>query len=582
MTALVAGGCRTATCSDELLDANGRCFDPKAPCGVECGVHELCDLSVVPNACRCAAGYGGSPCAWTGTVPEDPSFQDEEAWTNAGGQVIEDALGSPEGDPGEAVIFPGAICTGGRVSQVIQMPPYDAAEPLVAEVVYKANLVRGLAVGFGDAWTRLPPTGDDYRTEAFCLGEAAYWRPDQGEPIQFPEPLGGPVALRVSASERAEICDVNPRLTSIRVDRLRIRPANAENDEHCPLPARPPETSGTINGDAADGDAGWRFECVDGNGPVVCSPALPARAGFDPNAGKAMSRAPKLSRDEGFNEPARMSIQVSVPLPTGTLSPALAFWWNGSNERLFPVEIGTFGGFDSEGRPDRARPMDTLIGAGGERNYVYCLPPWTHGAVVDLSFSLPDDGRTDAVELTVDDVRVVSDGRCSDFEGLFDRGFESAPNRWLGASIGSADQRVNMKPEPAVARSGNGVLELSYGGESSETRPSADLAMETYVLVPSADETGGPAVALYTDTQVQPSATAEWLLGRAERCRGELPDGGWARTEICLPPEWTGRWHRLKVRVNPPDEAGTGEERFHVLVDDLELLTSPDCPRDCP
>jgi hypothetical protein len=277
-----------------------------------------------------------------------------------------------------------------------------------------------------------------------------------------------------------------------------------------------------------------------------------------------------------------MTIQVSVPLPTEALSPALAFWWNGSNERLFPVEIGTFGGFDSAGRPDRARVMDTLVGAGGERNHVYCLPPWTHGAVVDLSFALPDDGRSEAVELAVDNVRIVSDDRCSDFDGLLDPGFESAPNRWIGASLGSSDQRVNMKPEPAVAHSGNGVLELSYGWESSQTSPSALLAMETYVLVPSVDEIGGPAVALYTDTEVQASARVEWLLGRTERCRGDLPHGAWARSEICLPAEWSGRWYRLKVQVKPPNEAGTGEERFRVLVDDLELLTSPDCPRACP
>ena len=570
VTLLVAGGCQAAVCSDALFVANGRCVDPKAACGVECGEHELCDITVVPNTCHCAVGYEGDPCTWSGSVVSDPSFQDSEAWIDEGGQVIEAALGSSGGDAGEGVLHPSAVCSGGRLTQIIEMPPYDAAEPLVAEVVYQASLVHGLAIGFGDAWTRLPPTGEDYRTEIFCLGEAAYWRPDPGDPITLPAPLGGPVTLRVSASERATNCNLNPSMATIRVDRLLIRPPRSEDDEYCPVPARPPNGSGTI-----DGDAGWRFECTDGGTPAPCSPGLAATGSFDVDSAK-------LSRDEGADDPARMTIQVSVPLPTDTVRPALAFSWDGSNERMFPVEIGTFGGFDSEGQPDRARALETLVGAGGGRDYTYCLPPWTHGAVVDLSFALPDDGRSDAVALIVDEVRVVSDDRCDDVNGMLDRGFESAPNRWIGTALSSSDQRASMKPEAASARTGNGVLELSYGWASSSASQSARLSMETYVLVPETDGTGGPAVALHTDSLVQSSATVEWLLGRDELCRGSLPDGEWSRTEICLPADWSGRWVRLKVRVRPPDEPGTGEERFRVLVDDLELLTSADCPDACP
>lgn len=580
---LVVGGCRTSACGDAYVQSNGRCLDPKAVCDVSCGEHEVCDITVFPHGCNCATGYAGDPCVWTGDVVNDPSFrgyedEDGEAfWVDEGGQVIPDALGSSGGDRGEGLLRPAAICNAGSLTQVIEMPTYESAEPLVVEVVYKANLVRGAAVGFDNAWTRLPPTGEEYRTETFCLGEAAYWRRDPGDPFTLPAPSGGPVMLRVSASEREVICNVNDGATTlgeIRIDRLVIRPPKVEDEGPCPEPADPPELSGTINGEAESDGGGWEFDCH----PAGC-----VEGGFGSDeAASGRPSVARISREAGEQHRQRMTLQVSVPLPTGEISPALSFWWSASNDRLFPVEIGRFGGFDEEGRPDRARRLETLIGAGGGRNHVYCLPPWTHGAVVDLSFALPDDGLTEAVELAVDDVGVVSVSGCGDAEGLLDPGFESAPNRWMGSSLRSIDQRVAMKPDPALARNGSGVLELSYQSGSSEVGQGADLSMETYVLVPSADDTGGPAVALHANTLVEPSATAEWVLGREARCKGDLPGGGWKRTEICLPPEWSGRWYRLQVNVEPSEEPGMSEESFRVLLDDFELLTSASCASACP
>jgi len=579
---LSAGGCRTSACSEAYVLLNGRCFDPTAACDIECGDHEICDITVSPNECRCATGYTGNPCEWAGSVVGDPSFQRVEGggfWLEEGGRLSPQALGSDEGDQGEAVFRPAAICSAGKVTQVIDMPTYDAAEPLVAEVVYKALFAPGVAIGFGDAWTRLPATGDAYATEAFCLGDAAYWRPD---PNEVPAPLGGPVTLRISVSEPQDNCDLIGDLAEIRIDRFVIRPPRAEEEDPCPAPARPPGQTGVINGEADADDGGWAFDCLQAGAPVTCAPGLAATAGFEAGAGRAESSGAKLSRQAGVEDQARATTHVSVPLPSSSISPALAFWWKGTNQRLFPVEIGTFAGFDENGEPDRARVFDTLVGDGGEESNVYCLPPWTHGAVVDLSFALPEDGFTEAVELTVDDVRVVSDPRCSQSDGLHEPGFESAPNSWIGASLRSLDQRVEMKSQPQRARNGSGFLELSYGPDLGTDGARGELSMETYVLVPSTDDTGAPAVALHTNMQVEPSARVEWLLGAADRCRGDLPRGEWERTEICLPPEWSGRWYRLKVKVEPSAEPGAGDDRSWVRLDDIELLTSARCPIDCP
>jgi hypothetical protein len=432
-------------------------------------------------------------------------------------------------DPGEGALDDaGVICFAGSLLQVVEMPSYDLAEPFVVEVNYKAQGVHGLAVGFNRSWKRLPPTESSWRRETFCLGEGGYGA----------DPNGGEVRVRISASERLANCLGSE--ASIRVDHFTIRPAGE-------IECLPPDD--VLNGEAEPGGGEWGF-FREGN----------AEAGFASGEGRDGTPGARVARDAGETGRATMTTQISVPLPASRPSPALRFWWRGSSGALFDVNLGTRVNFD-----DRGRQFDTLTGTGSRRNPIYCLPPWTHGSVLDLSFSLPDDGSS-AVELVVDDVAITSDPDCGNEEDLLDPGFESAPNRWPGASVSSMQETVLLQPDSMG--DGNGLLELSYENAGAE------LSMETYVLVPQSEDEQGPAVTFHSLSPATLSADVKWVLGRGEK-EGEVQaEITWQPNEVCLPPHWAGRWFRLQVKVESP----TGPERQErIWLDDFFLGTSALC-----
>jgi hypothetical protein len=512
---------------------DGQCREPI--CDAPCGEHAFCDTSVAPAECRCAAGYEGTPCAFTGLI-QDPGFQedpDTSPWIGDKGATVLPTLDGEGALDGDSV-----ICNAGSLLQMVEMPSHELAEPFMVEVNYKAEGVHGLAVGFNRSWKRLPPTESLlWRTETFCLGEGGY-----GE-----APNGGLVDVRLSASERHRNCD-DPELDSrIRIDHFTIRP---DTENEC-LGLEPSEV---LNGSAEPNEAGWRFFKEDN-----------AQAGFAPGEGRDTTSGARLARGAGETGRATMATQISVPLPSPEFpSPALRFWWRGSSGGLFDVELGTLVDLD-----DRGRQVDTLVGTGAEPDYIYCLPPWTHGSVLDLSFSLPD-GDSSAVELVIDDVAITTDGDCGTEEDLLDPSFESAPNRWLGASVSSIYEMVLLQPDDPDARTGSGLIELNY-----DENAVVELAMETYVFVPQSEGDQGPAVTFHSMSPATPSTQVKWVLGRSERETGDVQtEITWQPNEVCLPAQWASRWFRLQVQV---DLLQSPERQERILLDDFFLGTSPSC-----
>lgn len=556
--AFVAGACQSAECADGLNLQDGRCADPDGTCGT-CGTHEFCDTSVFPNACRCAPGYEGDPCTFTGLIVDpgfggledpntgDPYWRDEG---DKGATVLPFAQG--DRDLGEGAldnsVINSVICNAGSLKQAVEMPGYDIAEPFVVEVNYTAEGVHGLAVGFNRSWKRLAATDSSWRNETFCLGEGGYGEAPTSQ-----------VDVRLSASERLADCLVGlGGAGRIRVDTFEIRPAGATE---CPEPGM------VVNGTAELGGKEWLF-LTDGDVEAL-------EAGLDADAGSLGTGGARLFRDAGVVGSATMSTRLSVPLAGSTSFPALVFWWRGTTRQLFEVELGTLINLD-----DRGRQVDTLVGTIDTQvddnagvNHIYCLPPWTHGSVLDLSFSLPEGVSAEPVELVVDDVAITSDNACGNDEDLLDPGFESAPNRWPGASLGSADEALFMQRDSALARGGNGLLELTYWTSNAESD------METYVLIPQSDGDRGPAVTFHSRSSTPPSTDVQWVLGRSEVTLGDVQtEENWHANEACLPPQWAGRWFRFQVRVGPPPVSGGPIEQERIYLDDFSLGTSADCP----
>ncbi len=543
--ALAAAGCTSAFCEPGRMQVGGACIDPSAECDITCSTHEVCDARVVPNTCECAPGYAGDPCEWAGVV-QDPDFlglEDElgeRLWADEGGKgatVEPNAPGAVDPDEGVGVFAASVICNAGSLTQVVDMPSYDVAEPLVAELVYQASGVHGVAVGFDRAWKRLPPTGGEWDSATFCLGEAAYSR----------DPLGGPVTMRISASERLDDCLEEPS-GSIRVDSFTVRPLS--DGETCPTPGE------ALNPTASEASGEWKFvleEAAEG--------ALEAGAGREGTSGAAL-RIPA-----GATGRVAATVRISVPVEATVPSPALVFWWRGTSAKLSSAYLGTFAGLDDPGRP-----IETLLGSNAGVDALYCLPPWTHGTVLDLTFALSSDESMEASELFVDDIRVRSAEACGSSTDLADPGFESAPNRWLGSRLSSGNEQVIMQDDERLALTGSGTLELTYWTTG------ADLSMESYVLVPAPADDLGPAVSFQSRVPLAPSVDVRWVLGKGVADRDDVEaTGDWTESLVCLPPAWAGRWFRLKVQVGPPSgpEMPIAQER--IFLDDFALTTSTRC-----
>lgn len=512
--------------------------EPKCEPACSPTAHEVCDGDTESPSCVCAPGYSGIPCTWTGVL-DDPGFQNAAAWTlTRSANVLQSERSEDLVDDGYAEISRFVACDAGVVSQLVEMPSYDVGEPLVAEVTYRAEGLYGLAIGFNKAWTQLPVTSDGAWTaepERVCLGEAAY---------------GGAVSVQIGSGEKHSSCFDQPE-GYIHVDRLDI--VLAEPGE-CPAPGE------VLNGTAEE-DGGWQFET-----------SSTAEAGIVEGAGRAGTAGVRIAR-EG-NAKAAAWTTLSVPSSESLPSPALRFWWKGTSGSPFGFEIGR-----SQGVGSGAFPLDTAIGNGSDRNFVYCLPPWTHGNVVDLIFKFALGSSTELTELVIDDVEIISDDSCGTSTDLLDAGFEAGPNRIMGVTrFPPFEASAVLRSEPSLANTGDGALELSYFNESTV------MWFETWVLVPESNGIEGPALFFWSNVPAVNQLPIRTVLGRAAVAPADLPVGGdWRRIEdpVCLFPEWAGRWLRVQWRLGDFSPIGaTIDPPIRIYIDDLELTTDDACPSE--
>lgn len=501
---------------------------------------EFCDEAAELPACRCIAGYDGRPCTWAGVV-SDPEFEDAEAWITSGGASV---LPFGRGlNPGLASFPASVVCNAGEVSQVVDLPRYEDAGVLVAEVTYRAWGGLGVGVGLGDAFHPLSSTGpEQWQTTRLCLGEAGSSRSEDA--------AGGPVPLRLSAWERPSTCP-GDTLGFIEVDRVWLDVAQAEDE--CP------DVGTVLNGEAEPGMGGWLFDVEPSDDAIVAEASLVAEVGRDQTGGA------RLYKEAGGGRTASMAVALSVPLASTLPSPALRFWWKASERTSFSAHIGTFS-------PNMA-PLGTLVGTGEWRQVSYCLPPWTHGVSLSLGFRPATLSTDPATELVVDDVELVSDSRCGAREDIFDPGFDSAPNQWPGVyDFGSeiSGESIAIVEDASLARTGRGVLEMTY------TANDQILRFETRVLVPEGD---GPQLLFYSKVPTNAPMTVNSFLGRSATPSDVLlPSASWELNDLCLPAEWAGRWFPVQIRIGPSFEPfELFNPAMRVYLDDFELTTSEGC-----
>jgi hypothetical protein len=334
--ALLLGCGEASVCGVGSVEQAGTCVPV---CVEACGEHEACVTADDRAQCECVAGYEGDPCVWGG-APRDPEFTDQEVWsdTTNGATILPLAAGLV--GTGIASFERSVVCTAGAVSQVVEMPPYELADPFVIEVTYRSEETVGVAIGYGRAFRRLEDTRGIWRTGRVCLGQAGY---------------GGPVKFQVAAHGRSPDCFTMP-ISTIEVDRFEILVAN---EGECPEPGS------VLNGAGNVDEGGWFFEP-----DAIAPPSAGLWEGqLEPGVGKSGSSGARIYKEAGGSNLVAMGTKLSVPLNEALPSPALRFWWKATAGQEFRSQLGSYErGFVTSN-------WDTLVGDGTEHTHTYCLPP---------------------------------------------------------------------------------------------------------------------------------------------------------------------------------------------------------------
>ena len=498
------------------------CGGDAAECVVDddcAGAHAAC----AQESCACAAGYGfdaGGACVWNGVITD--------AWQLDPGVEKNSVTGALE--------FHG--CDMGRATQLVTMPPYSRAQPLVMELGFSG----APAVGLGGRWHE----GFDAITQRICLGAVGY----------APESAGGmgiqmPLVVMPAFADPGS-CGTRDPLT---VDRVAIEPAN---EGECPAPGTVP------NGDF-EGTGGWNFTRPWGTATIG-------------GVGQGGSRGLHLTVPACEIPPIFIDGRLSLPSRAELSSPALTFVTNqpGTQSRVLDSSIAHAG--------EKIIGSSTTTAVGTSINTTLCIPPALEGtdALVSIGFN-PGScaGGDPPLVADIDNIRFVDEPACGTDASIANPGFE-APGVISSFRTGS----VAAIADPANAHTGNGVLRMSLN-ESCQTE-----RFRTLVVVPPSAGSAGPALRFFYKqapsvnfrlTAVASSAQEQHNVGVSYFGIGPalVYDGAYHEAIVCLDPKLAGRGQVVTFRMFEPTQTAAcystmpAEEAF---VDDLSATTDPSCP----
>lgn len=500
----------------------------------DCGAHEICaPREDAVRDCSCAAGYSGGAgaCSWSGVIA-DPGFQDAGSWTVANGALIDssaiDGFGEALLDPGLARFDATALCGWGVVSQVIEMPPYDRAEPLVIEITHRDSdpllgfIQAAPAIGFGTAWQSFSRSRT-FRTDRRCLGAAAY---------------GGAIELAIGPASR-ECGD-----SELVIDRVEI--GVAEPGE-CPTPGA------VTNGDA-EGVDGWSFVTGTNNvGHII------------EGIGENGSRAAEIRALRTCSS-ASMAIEISA-LDAPESRPALSLWWSQSE----PIDQRLVLGNQTFASLDPTKPGQTVT---------WCLPRYAAGISAPLLARRSGGGgvcdQPVDTRMQLDSVALVDDPNCPSIAeqgeaGLPDPGFETAPRPRPFTSGYPGLTDIVALADPQAARTGNGVLRMRSQAECLTT------SFRIPIVAPPAPSGEGPALTFFYR---QPDSTNSAATVRSASSTFTLATAvEWTAAHVCLEPGMGKRPQDVTFVINGGpgtcDKVADFDES--AFIDDLAVTTLPDC-----
>jgi len=462
-------------------------------------------------------------CVWRGG-PLDPGFKNEPvgAWILGGGGLLEPTRSET------GYVDQGAARLGdkGTVSQLVDMPAYDIAEPLAMdyswgcpncstnpfdspELLFKTDK-RGFANSLRGSFIN----GVKMSVLHWCLGENAY---------------DGKISIAMIARGLRPSGGFGMNQNLATVDRLAFVP-----DATCPRPGSIP------NGDF-DGQSGWT-----GSGPQ----AEVANA-----VGTNGSRGAKLTAKCG-DAP---SIAGLVSIPSKSVKhPALAFTWRVTSAQIGGVQLG-------------ATTIAQLRGTGAFEPASLCIPEWAKGSVHRLSFFLRHLGNCLSNppdnEMLVDDVKIVDDATCGEAPLFFDPGFEQSTtttSRWfLNANNGGGFVAVQKN-----GQAHGGAAHLALSTPTCGTSVTANQI----ATIPDAAGAAGPAIKFFYKANVAKDSSVQ-AFGQSLTSAA-----AWTARTVCLPASKSGLAQSLELGVFAA--AKDCDSVASLQVDDIELTSDATCPVD--
>jgi hypothetical protein len=520
-----------ATPIDDATPPIIECID-----STECGLHEECVMVGVDAFCECVVGYEGEPCVFVGTLLS-PAFDDAAPWQVTGGASVN--VGAPGiDDPGAGQFGSAAMCALGKIFQDIEMPRYEDAEPLVAEIKYALTgedmfgQLQPPSIGFNDQWHTFPVefgVGGGVETRRICLSDAAY---------------GGTVRVSLSPRDKPPFGCPDSTADTISVDYLRIQPAD---------PGECSEPGVVSNGDMQN-DENWTLS-TDADDDVAFVDGI----GLD---GSRALRVRQVTRCGSATASGRFLVPGAERLP----NPAIEFDWQVSANT--PVNLSLNG-----------EPFLSLPASGGAQTQRICLPNSTHGLGATLLVRTNGgNGLCSEVinnEIILDNLKVVSEPSCNAVGTLLDGGFEYAP---LVPGLQSTSQAqdggrtfVETVSNPVVANTGSGALDLS-----TEVR-CASATFTRQLIPPRGDLTGGPAVRVFANVPGNPVSTSSMTVAGTSFTFPE--NAQWTEYVECISPEYSERPAPFSLRINGGSGlCATFGAAEHAFFDDIEVIRAPQCP----
>lgn len=508
--------------------------------------HAVCVTAGADRTCECAAGYAeaGGACAWSGVVT-DPGFQAPSKWILGANAAI-DANLTVAGmvDPGAARWQTTGLCSLARITQAVDMPRYDRAEPLVAEITHRyvypdigPVIPARPAFGLDTTWNdQINGAGSPWQTARICLGPGHY----------APAASTGRGATRVLTvmPDRVPTSCTDPEI-SFDVDHFEIKPANPGE---CPAPGS------ALNGDA-EANGGWVLTGSASNG-------APYSTMIEAGVGQAGTRGVRLySR----NRCAYLSAttQLAIPAPDTMPSPALAFF-NRTTANV--VDIATdprLGAVD----------LPLISATNADQPQKLCVPATMRGATVEFRALLNISGTcaniVDATSI-IDNVSVVDDPSCGTDAMITDPGFESTL-ALIGANSEAGKSLARILIDPQQAYRGMGALQLSVQQLCS------GASWQGNFVVPSPVTGKGPALLFFY--KAPPANNYTFRVSTAGATFTPVLDNTWRLGRICLDPKLALRNQAVTFAMSGGGGlCATTHAAETALVDDLVATTDAACP----